>query len=144
MIFFAKNILFLRKQKGWTQAEIHANINISRATWSNYENNSTQPDLEKLVKIARVFGVRIDDLLTTDLSKNKHLLDQTEAHSEKDVFASEQERTRILYSPEGENTEAQESQEAAIWYLFREVKAIRQEIDELKARRAKKVHNKAP
>ena len=134
MIFFAKNILFLRKHKGWTQAEIPANINITRATWSNYENDSTQPGLEKLVKIARVFGVRIDDLLTTDLSKNTHLLDHTENDPVNRVAIPGQEKNRILYSPEGENTEAQENQEAAIWYLLREVKAIRQEIDELKER----------
>lgn len=138
MVLFAKNILFLRKHKGWTQADIHANLEISRATWSNYENNSTEPGLEKLVKIARFFGIRIDDLLTTDLSKNKHLLDQTGAHLDEEAFASDEERKRILYSPEGENTEAKENQETAIWYLLREVKAIRQELDEWKAERVKK------
>ena len=137
MIFFAKNILFLRKHKGWKQAEIQANINISRATWSNYENDSTEPDFEKLIRIAKFFGIQIDDLLTVDLSKNPHLVNHIEDGSKDKTSVSGPDSKRILYTPEDENTEARENQETAIWYLLREVKAIRQDIDEIKARSAK-------
>jgi len=73
MSFFAKNILFLRKKRQYTQAEMPNHIDIQRATWSNYENGVTEPDISKLIGISDLFGVTIDELIRVDLSKNVHL-----------------------------------------------------------------------
>lgn len=76
MNFFAKNILFLRKRHKYTQAEMPDLIGVGRATWSNYENGLTEPDFDKLIGIANLFKVTIDDLLTTDIGAHEHLKTQ--------------------------------------------------------------------
>lgn len=86
MNFFAKNILFLRKRNDYTQAEMPAHIDIQRATWSNYENGVTEPDISKLCGIADLFKVTIDDLIRVDLSKNVQLNEKTgEENNRKNV-----------------------------------------------------------
>jgi len=75
MNFFAKNILFLRKKHKYTQAEMPALIGVGRATWSNYENGLTEPDFDKLIGIAKLFNVTIDDILTVDIGANAHFID---------------------------------------------------------------------
>ena len=72
MNFFAKNILYLRKKRKHTQAEMPALIAVGRATWSNYENGLTEPDFDKLIGIAKFFKVSIDDLLTVDIGAQEH------------------------------------------------------------------------
>ena len=74
MNFFAKNIHFLRKHYDFTQAEMPARIDIGRATWSNYENSVSEPDIEKIIGISALFKVSIDALLMVDLSENVHLI----------------------------------------------------------------------
>lgn len=51
-------------------------IGVGRATWSNYENGLTEPDFDKLIGIANLFKVTIDDLLTTDIGAHEHLKTQ--------------------------------------------------------------------
>lgn len=75
MTFFAKNIHFLRKQKKITQAEMPNYIDITRGTWGNYENSVSEPDISKIIAIAHLFGVTVDDLLSVDLSQNVHLIE---------------------------------------------------------------------
>jgi len=73
MSFLAKNILFLRKKLKLTQAEMPVRIDVGRATWSNYENGHSEPEIDKIIGIAEYFGVSIDDLLTVDIGANVHL-----------------------------------------------------------------------
>ena len=73
MNHLAKNLLFLRKHHQLTQAEMPAHIGISRVTWSNYENGVSEPDIAKLIDIADLFVVNIDDIIRVDLSKNTSL-----------------------------------------------------------------------
>lgn len=73
MQLFGKNIQFLRKQCGFTQGDMTKHIEVTRVTWSNYENNVSEPDLEKLYAIAKLFGVTTDQLLSSDLTKDESL-----------------------------------------------------------------------
>lgn len=43
-------------------------LGISGGTWSNYENNKTEPQIQTLIAIAEYFEVGLDDLLRKDLS----------------------------------------------------------------------------
>ncbi|MGN6493543.1 MAG: helix-turn-helix domain-containing protein [Agriterribacter sp.] len=66
-IHLYNNLKLLRKSKGWKQEDMQAHCGISRATWSNYENGNTEPDILSLVKIAAVFDLSLDDLILTEL-----------------------------------------------------------------------------
>lgn len=77
MNYLSKNLHYLRKKAGYTQAEVPVNTGISRTTWSNYENAVSEPDLSKLIDIANHFGVSLDDLVLLDMSENVHLIKKT-------------------------------------------------------------------
>ncbi len=64
---FSKNVYFLRKMKGLRQEEMLEEIGVGRTTWSNYENNLTEPSIEGLINISIFFGVTLDELIRTDL-----------------------------------------------------------------------------
>src|SRR5665647_525226 len=72
----AKNLLFLRKNKGWKQSEIEYRCGIKQRNWSNWENAGSQPDINNLITISNLFGMAVDSLLKEDISKNTHLIDK--------------------------------------------------------------------
>jgi transcriptional regulator with XRE-family HTH domain len=52
-----------RKQLGLTQVELSHLLGVDRSTVSCWETGVSSPTLEKLVKIASVFGCTVDELL---------------------------------------------------------------------------------
>lgn len=70
MSILRKNIKHLREQKGLSQREIAAILEITRERYATYEReNGSEPPLELLVDISRFFHVSIDLLITVDLDK---------------------------------------------------------------------------
>ena len=60
---FGENLKTLRKNKGITQEELAARLNIVRQTVSKWEKGQSVPDAEMLVKLAEVFEVPVSHLL---------------------------------------------------------------------------------
>ena len=58
-----KRIAFLRKEKGLTQEELAQHMGISPQAVSKWENDQTCPDISALPKLARLFGITVDELL---------------------------------------------------------------------------------
>ena len=58
-----KRIGLLRKEKGLTQEELAQHMGISPQAVSKWENDQTCPDISALPKLARLFGVTVDELL---------------------------------------------------------------------------------
>ena len=58
-----KRIAFLRKEKGLTQEDLAQPMGISPQAVSKWENDQTCPDISALPKLARLFGVTVDELL---------------------------------------------------------------------------------
>ncbi len=58
-----KNLRNVRKECNLTQKQIAELLNISQQSYSDYENEKTQPDFETLIKIADALNVSIDYLL---------------------------------------------------------------------------------
>lgn len=69
MNFIASNILYLRKRKGVTQAEICAQLGFVRNTFSNWENNLSTPDVDTLAQLSDYFDVNLSDFIRLDLSE---------------------------------------------------------------------------
>lgn len=59
-----KKLKLLRKQKGLSQAETAELLGITQSAYSRYESGQRQPDLDILKKIAKIYNVSVDDLLT--------------------------------------------------------------------------------
>lgn len=93
MSFFGKNIKKIRGVKGLSQQVFAEIFDLKRATLGAYEEERSEPKIETLIKIANHFSIKVDDLLTSELTVNKLLQfkdDITlEADSvDKEVFAS--------------------------------------------------------
>ena len=58
-----KRIALLRKEKGLTQEELATHMGVSPQAVSKWENDQTCPDISALPKLARLFGVTVDELL---------------------------------------------------------------------------------
>lgn len=61
--YFASRLKGLREEKGVSQQELAAALDISRGAISYYENMSRTPDIETLEKVSNYFGVSFDFLL---------------------------------------------------------------------------------
>ncbi len=59
----SENIKNLRKEKGMSQEELAAKLNVVRQTVSKWEQNLSVPDSEMLISIAEVFDVPVSQLL---------------------------------------------------------------------------------
>ena len=60
----AVQIAFLRIGKGWSQAELGRRLGVSASAIGMYEQGRKEPSLGLVVRIARLFGVTVDYLLT--------------------------------------------------------------------------------
>ena len=58
-----KRIAQLRREKGLTQEELANRMGVSPQAVSKWENDQTCPDISALPKLARLFGVTVDELL---------------------------------------------------------------------------------
>lgn len=85
-----KKIKTLRVQKGLTQEDLAAKLNMSSQAVSKWENNVTMPDIGLLPRLSVIFGVTIDELfaLTDDihLERIENMI-TTESFISKDDFA---------------------------------------------------------
>ena len=63
MEIFATRLKELRKEKGISQAQMAEYLNIKQQSYMRYENDTSEPLYEMLVKIANFFGVSCDYLL---------------------------------------------------------------------------------
>ena len=54
----------LRREKGWSQAELAKRLNISPSTIGMYEQGRREPSIDVLVAMSEEFGVTIDHLVT--------------------------------------------------------------------------------
>lgn len=62
------NIRFLRKNAGYTQAQLAEQLDIKRSLVGAYEEGRAEPKLSTLVNFARLFKISLDELITVDLS----------------------------------------------------------------------------
>lgn len=59
----SEKILHLRSQKGLSQLELAEQLGVSRQSVSKWETGQSVPDLDKLIKLADLFGVSVDELV---------------------------------------------------------------------------------
>lgn len=65
-MIFADKLIKLRKKSGWSQEELAEKLDVSRQTISKWEGALSMPDLNRMLKIAQLFGVTTDYLMKDD------------------------------------------------------------------------------
>lgn len=63
----SEKIQVLRKNNGWSQEELAEKLFVSRQSVSKWESSAASPDLERIVELAKVFGVSTDYLLREEI-----------------------------------------------------------------------------
>lgn len=57
---YGQKLRELRKIEGWTQEEVANKIEVSKQTYSHYENEKRKPGLATIRKLANIYQVNID------------------------------------------------------------------------------------
>ncbi|WP_164505864.1 helix-turn-helix domain-containing protein [Companilactobacillus zhongbaensis] len=72
-MFIGSKISDLRASRGCSQEKLAELLLVSRQTISNWENDKTYPDIDRLVALSDLFDVSLDELIKEDipLMKNK-------------------------------------------------------------------------
>ncbi|MCI9126857.1 MAG: helix-turn-helix domain-containing protein [Eubacterium sp.] len=112
----ADKIILLRKQKGWSQEELAAQMDVSRQSVSKWESGASTPDIDKIILLSQIFDTTTDYLLKEEmndisdsvLSEEKRKHSTYDSDSKKEVYESEKyahvEKKKIHVS----RTEAEE------------------------------------
>ena len=62
-MIFADKLITLRKKAGWSQEELAEKLGVTRQSVSKWEGAQSVPDIDKILQLARLFGVTTDYLL---------------------------------------------------------------------------------
>lgn len=73
-MIFADKLIRLRKKAGWSQEELASQMNVSRQSVSKWEGAQSVPDLDKIVRLSKLFGVSTDYLLKDESKMQMSLL----------------------------------------------------------------------
>lgn len=68
-----ENLKMIRKAKGLTQEDVAKELGVTRQTISSYESNRTQPDMETLKHLSKIYDAEFNDILYgTNKKQMKH------------------------------------------------------------------------
>ena len=80
-----KTLAELRKKSKMTQSELGDKLNISAQAISKWENDSSEPDISTLKKLADIYGLTISDIV----DENNHSQSNSEAFEERETASEE-------------------------------------------------------
>lgn len=63
----AEKITYLRKKNNWSQEQLAGKLDVSRQAIYKWEANISLPEIDKLKKLSKIFGVSYDQLLDDDI-----------------------------------------------------------------------------
>lgn len=61
---------YYRSRSNLTQQQVSDLMGINRTTYTYYETGKSEPSIDNLYKLTKIFGITYDDLLPTDSNKN--------------------------------------------------------------------------
>ena len=81
-MILADKIILQRKKAGWSQEELAEQLGVSRQSVSKWEGAQSIPDMDKLLKMSRLFGVSTDYLLKDEIDDAPAALTADESDTE--------------------------------------------------------------
>lgn len=67
----SKNLKEIRKKENLSQEDLAELLGVSRQSISKWESGSSYPEMDKIISIANMYNLSIDDLLNGDAYKTK-------------------------------------------------------------------------
>lgn len=77
-MILADKIINLRKKNAWSQEELAEKLGVSRQSISKYEGAQSIPDMDKILKLSKIFGVTTDYLIKDDIEDLEFLDEEYE------------------------------------------------------------------
>ncbi|MBS1491344.1 MAG: LexA family transcriptional regulator [Bacteroidetes bacterium] len=101
MVSLNENIRTLRKKIQLTQDELAQKLGIKRSLVGAYEEGRAEPRAELLQKMATLFGITMEALISTDLTKgdNKHRASHQRGNEVRIVTVDTHQRENIEFVP---------------------------------------------
>ena len=88
-MIFADKLILLRKKAGWSQEELAEQMDVTRQSVSKWEGAQSVPDLDKMLRLAELFGVSTDYLLKDELEEAEYIGSSIDTPSVKHVSMEE-------------------------------------------------------
>lgn len=85
-MILADKIINERKKNGWSQEELAERLSVSRQSVSKWESAQAVPDLQKILKMAEIFGVSTDYLLKDELEPESIVPEEYEKNTDSDTL----------------------------------------------------------
>lgn len=60
---FCNNLVFFRKEKGYTQHNMAQMLGVVDSCYANWEQGRTEPDITNIIKLCEIFEIEADYLL---------------------------------------------------------------------------------
>lgn len=60
---FCENIKIARKSSGLTQKQVAQKLSVVESCYANWEQGRTEPNIENLRKLSKLFDISLDELL---------------------------------------------------------------------------------
>ena len=99
--YLAKNLKFLRKNKGVNQTQVSDLVGKGNTTIANWEKEISEPNISEILIISNYFEVSIDDLLNNELS-NTHLLKNDNSQNiDTNTHLNTHPSTHLIFEKEG-------------------------------------------
>ncbi len=90
---FKDNLRAIRKLRGYTQQELAKQLNYGSSTISNYESGHNQPNIQDLVRMAKILSVSMDCLLGVE----ENSLEFVEWKTKYDGLSAEQKQELVKF-----------------------------------------------
>lgn len=73
-MIFADKLIQLRKKAGWSQEELAEQMDVTRQSVSKWEGAQAIPDIEKMLRLSRLFGVSMDYLVKDEIESDEGIV----------------------------------------------------------------------
>ena len=103
------NLIMLRNLHNLSQEEVADQIGISRQAYSKWESGTTIPDIEKCMKLAKLYDVSLDDLVNFQTHqegmiippapKGKHIFGSVNVNDKGQILIPKQARDIFNINP---------------------------------------------
>ncbi|MDU4046051.1 MAG: helix-turn-helix transcriptional regulator [Peptoniphilus harei] len=77
-MILADKIINLRKKNAWSQEELAEKLGVSRQSISKYEGAQSIPDMDKILKLSKIFGITTDYLIKDEIEDPEFLDEEYE------------------------------------------------------------------
>ena len=65
---FGENLKLIRKSKKMSQEQLAEKVNVSRQSVSKWETGDAYPEMSNILELCKIFNIKINDLIHTDMS----------------------------------------------------------------------------